>query len=134
MSLHTFFGENSNVAFMPTDPLTISLPLISQVDPTLDEMISRLCMPYRAIKTPVSAVMNGVYISLIGAELGQRDRMSFFCKAPDYPKWLATFFGQVRHSSWNNRAPFSVQSEVFLITKDASARNQLFLIRKLKLQ
>ena len=69
MSLHTFFGENSNVAFMPRDPLTISLPLISQVDPTLDKIISRLCMRYRAIKTPVSAVMR--LVSLIADHCNQ---------------------------------------------------------------
>ena len=84
MSLHTFFGENSNVAFMTTDPLKISSGLISQVDPTLNEMISKLRMPYRAIKNPVSVLMSRA--RLIGAGLGQLDGMSFFSQINGYPE------------------------------------------------
>ena len=76
MSLHNFFGKTSNVAFMTTDPLTISLPLMSQVDPAFNELLSSLRLLCNTFKAPVSAVMSGV--SLIGVELGQRDRMGFF--------------------------------------------------------
>ena len=60
-----------------------SLRLISQVGPTLNEMISKLCMPYNAIMNPVWAEMS--WVRLIGAELGQLDDgLSDSSKSIDY--------------------------------------------------